>query len=63
MTEIIVSLVTGFVLLSVILCGLYVVMTWPGVETQDFKTQDSREEAKNRRIAAELKARRKGGDE
>jgi hypothetical protein len=63
MTEIIVSLVTGFALLSIILCGLYLVMNWDCGETQDFKTQDTREERKNRRIAAELEAMRKGGDE
>jgi hypothetical protein len=30
MTEIIVSLVGGFALLSIVLCGLYLVMNWKG---------------------------------
>ena len=38
------------------------VMRWPD-ETEDVKTQDTREEKKNARIARELEQIRKGGDE
>lgn len=60
--EFFVGLLGAGFLVSLILCGLYLVMRWPD-ETEDFKTQDTREEKKNARIARELEQIRKGGDE
>ena len=62
MIEFFINLLGAGFLVSLVLCGLYLVMHWPA-ETEDFKTQATREELKNRRISQELEARRKGGDE
>lgn len=62
MSEILITCGGVLVMVSMILCGLWLVLRWDWDETQDRKTQDTREEIKNRRIAAELERIRKGGD-
>ena len=53
----------GF-LVSMILCGLYLIMRWDdGSDAMDAKARGYAEERKNARIAAELKATREGVDE
>jgi hypothetical protein len=60
--EFLISLLGASLMISIIGCGLYLVMRWPA-ETEDVKTQDTREEKKNARIARELEQIRKGGYE
>lgn len=62
MIEPVITSLGAGVAVSMILCGLYLSMRWPE-KTQDVKRPATREEAKNRAIARELDARRKGGDE
>lgn len=63
MMEFLIGFVGAAFLISLIGCGLWLVMRWDdGSDALDAKSRGYAEERKNARIAAELKARRKGGD-